>query len=157
MEYPLTLPGFEGRRLVVQTGGLFSGPKLMIDGKPAPKGPKRRQLVLRRDDGAEIIAQLRQSNFVDPVPQVIIDGQTITLADPLKWYHWLWAGLPFALVFVGGLLGALAGGLATYVNGRIFRSDLNGFAKYVVTGFFSVSAVIGYFVLAIIVRLAIGG
>ena len=28
MEYPITLPGFEGRRLVVQTGGLFSGPQI---------------------------------------------------------------------------------------------------------------------------------
>ena len=157
MEYPLTLPGFEGRRLVVQTGGLFSGSKLMIDGRPAPKGPKRRQLLLRRDDGAEVIAQLRTTNFVDPVPQVVIDGQTIALAEPLKWYHWLWAGLPLSLVFIGGLLGGISGGLATYVNGRIFRSDLSGFAKYAVAGFFSVSAVIAYFVLGILFTLASGG
>jgi hypothetical protein len=39
MQYPLTVPGFENRQLVIQAGGLFSTAKLMIDGEPAPRVP----------------------------------------------------------------------------------------------------------------------
>ncbi len=155
MEYPVNLPGFEGRQLMVKTAGFFSGPALMIDGQPAPKGAKPGQVVLRRSDGTEVTAQLRTVNFVDPLPQLLIDNKPVVLAEPLKWYQWLWAGWPFALVFIGGLLGGLAGGIATMINGRIFRQELNAFAKYLLTGVISVAAVIAYFIAAIAFNLLI--
>lgn len=153
MEYPVDIAGFEDRQIVVKGGGFFSGPKLLVDGQPAPKGPKRGQLLLRRNDGTEVIAQLRSTNFIDPIPQIIVDGQTIRIAEPLEWYQWLWAGIPVALVFVGGLLGGLCGGIATVINGRVFRSEMNSLAKYVLTGVVSVVAVIAYFVAAILFNL----
>src|SRR5947209_16785489 len=85
-EYVLTLPGFEGRHIVVQTPGFFSSAKLLIDGQPAPPGPKRGQLLLRRNDGTDALAQLKIRNFIDPVPNVIVDGQLHNVAEPLKWY-----------------------------------------------------------------------
>lgn len=41
MQHPLAVPGFGDHQLVVDTGGFWSGAKLLIDGEPAPKGPKR--------------------------------------------------------------------------------------------------------------------
>lgn len=148
MQYPFTVPGFENRQLCVETGGFWSGAKLLIDGEPAPKGPKRGQFSLRRLDGTEVIAQLRITNYLDPIPQVIIEGHSFSAVEPLKWYQWVWGGLPFALVIIGGALGGLFGGIALVINGRMFRSNRNGWAKYLLSGAISLGAVIAYFVSA---------
>lgn len=157
MQYPLSLPGFENRRLLVETGGFWSGAKIMIDGEPAPKGPKRGQFLLRRNDGTEIIAQLRVHNFLDPVPQVVIGGENIQIAEPLKWYQWVWGGFPFALAIIGGALGGLVGGIALVINGRIFRSDIKNPTKYLLTGIISTITVIAFFILAVLLNLTIRG
>jgi hypothetical protein len=157
MQYPLSLPGFENRGLFVETGGFWSGAKIIIDGEPAPKGPKRGQFLLRRLDGTEIIAQLRVNNFLDPIPQVVIDGENILIAEPLKWYQWVWGGLPFALAIIGGALGGLLGGIALVINGRVFRSDLKNPVKYLLTGIISIATVIAFFVSAVLLNLTIRG
>lgn len=156
MEFPLTVPGFEGRNLVVKTAGFFSGAKLMVDGEPAEKGKKAGQFVLRRNDGTQVVATLR-GNVIDPAPVVTIDGTAVKVAEPFKWYEWLWAGLPIVLVFIGGLLGGLCGGVAVYVNGQVLRSDFNGTVKFLIMGGVSVLAVMVYLVLAVTLRAAIGG
>lgn len=155
MQYPITVPGFDLRNIVVQLGGIMSTPKILIDGEPAPKGPKTGQFLLRRNDGAEAIAQLRSRNFLDPIPQIVVDGKTYSLAEPLKWYQWLWGGLPFALAIIGGALGGLFGGIALFVNGRVFRSNLNPPLKYLVSAGVSILAVIGFFLAAVAFQLSI--
>jgi hypothetical protein len=156
-EYVVELPGFEGRHIVVQTPGFFSSAKLLIDGQPALQGSKRGQLLLRRNDGTEALVQLKPTNIVDPVPKVIVDGQTFTVAEPLKWYQYVWAGLPFALIFVGGLLGGLCGGFAMVINGRVFRSALNPAAKYLLTGLVTIAAAFVFIVLATAFTIAVRG
>jgi hypothetical protein len=157
MRYTLSIPGFENRELMLETGGFWSGPKLMIDGAPAPKGPKRGQFSLRRNDGTEAIAQLRVKFFLDPLPQVELDGQSFLAAEPLKWYEWLWAGLPFAMIIIGGALGGGIGGLMMAINGRVFRSNLKTPAKYLLTGSISAGAFIAYFLLALLLNFTIHG
>jgi hypothetical protein len=153
MEYPLNLPGFEGRQLSLQTAGFFSGPKLLLDGQPAPPGPKRGQFALRRNDGTQAVAELRNPLFIDPVPQVVVDGKPHQAAAPLKWYQWVWAGAPLVLLAVGGALGGVLGALAMVVNGRIFRTGLNGVLKYAITGVVSFGAVIVWFGVALVLSL----
>ena len=148
--------GFEGRQLVVESAGFFSGPRLMLDGQPAPKGPKRGQLLLRRNDGSDVIAQLR-GVFVDPIPQVTIDGKTIKIVEPLPWYVWLWGGLPILLLFVGGALGGGLGAAAMMINGRVFRTDMHGALKFTITGAISLVAVLLFFTLAIVLKQAFRG
>jgi hypothetical protein len=156
MQYYVPAEGFEGRQLVVQSAGFLSGPRLMLDGQPAPKGPKRGQLVLRRNDGVDVIAQLR-GLFVDPIPQVTVDGKTIKIAEPLPWYVWVWSGLPLVLLFMGGALGGGLGAAAMMINGRIFRSDIHGALKFAITGAISLVTTLFFFTLAIIFSLAIRG
>jgi len=96
-------------------------------------------------------------NPLDPVPQVVIDGQTFPVTEPLKWYQWLWSGLPFVLAIIGGALGGLFGGIACAINGRVFRYNLNGLAKYLLTGLVSLGAVVAFIISATLFNLTIHG
>jgi hypothetical protein len=82
-------------------------------------------------------------------PETISDQQTgATPKDKLEWYEWAWSGLPIFLLFMGGAIGgALAGG-AIVGNGQIFRSNMPGIFKYMITFGISVGAYILYFFLA---------
>lgn len=154
MQYPVHARGFEGRQLVLETPGLFSSAKLLLDGRPAPKGPRRGQFLLRRLDGTEAIAK-SLNTFFDPVPQVMIDNEIVKVVEPLKWYQWIWAGLPILLIFVGGALGAVLGLMATGLNARIFRSELNRMMQYLAVAAVSVMAVVIYFILVVTLTSAI--
>ncbi len=153
MQHYVHAEGFEGRQLVVESAGFFAGPRLMLDGQPASKGPKRGQLLLRRNDGVAVIAQLR-GVFVDPIPQVTVDGKKIKIAEPLPWYVWIWSGLPLVLLFMGGALGGGLGAVAMTINGRIFRADMHGALKFAITGAISLVATLVFFTLAILLNQA---
>jgi hypothetical protein len=157
MNYPVTLTGFEGQRVEVVPPGLVSGAKLLVNGQPAAAGPKRGQMLLLRDDGSQVIATWKPSALGFDVPKLVVDNQVVTVAVPLKWYQWAWAALPILLVFLGGAIGALCGIVGFSVNARIFRSGMNGVAKFAVTAVVSVVALAAYFVLAVLVTLLVGG
>lgn len=151
MQYPVPVEGFEESQIVIETPGFFSSAKLLINGQPAPKGSKRGQYLLQRNDGTEVKAKLK-SMFLDPVPQVVInDDQVVKLVEPLKWYQWIWAGLPILLVFAGGVLGAILGMVATSFSTRIFRSEMDTAAQYAVVAVISIVAVVTYFIIVLII------
>ena len=151
MQYPVQTEGFQAQQLTLETAGLFSGAKLLLNGQPVPKGAKRGEFMVKRDDGTEVTAKFKPI-FLDPVPQIIInDSQTVKVVEPLQWYQWLWAGLPIALIFVGGVLGGLFGFIATTLSIRIFRSEMSSGLQYLAVGGISVLAVVSYLVVAILV------
>lgn len=156
MQHYIHAEGFEGRQLVVESAGFFSGPRLLLDGQPASKGPKRGQLLLRRNDGVNVIAQLR-GVFVDPIPQVTVDGKPIKIAEPLPWYVWVWSGLPLILLFLGGALGGGLGAVAMTINGRIFRAAMHSWLKFAITGAISLVTTLVFFSLVIILNQALRG
>src|SRR2546423_14334091 len=127
MDLPIKHEAFAGRGLAVRTAGFFKCPRLVIYGGEV-KG-KRLRFSLRDNSGQEREIRLK-SNGLDPVPKVQIGGQAIELARPLAWYEYVWMGIPIALVFVGGGLGALLGLAAVYSSARIFRSGRGTAAKY---------------------------
>ena len=130
MRYPLKLDGFDGQTIEVQPSGLLSGPKLLLNGQPAPAGPKRGQMALRRNDGREVMVRWRPQILGLDVPQLYVDGYVVNVVPPLPLLAWLWSALPILLVLIGGALGALAGFIAFAISTRIFRSSLPGLAKY---------------------------
>jgi len=152
MRYPVHLEGFEGQTLEIQTGGLFSGPKVFVNHQPAPKG-KGREVLLRRNDGTSVAVTLKPSVFGLDVPQLVVEGKTIRAIDPLKWYVWAWIALPILLVFVGGALGGIVGALGLTTNAKIVRSKMNGLAKFAATA--AVSAFVVAAFVAVVV--ALGG
>ena len=155
MDYQIDgISGFESRKVVVRSPGIFSGSKLLIDDEVV-KGSWGKY-TLRRNDGKEVKARL-VNNLIDPVPQLVVDGQTYAPIPPLPWFQMAWAGWPIMLVFIGGFLGALFGALAAYSNTRIFRSDLQIALKYVLTALISGAAVLVYLILAAALTLAVNG
>lgn len=136
----LNIPGFEGQKIAAKIASGFGSSKLFVNGQPAPPAKKRKQFLLRRNDGTEMTAHFK-GGFPDPVPVLIVGDQTIRLAEPLAWYQWVWAGWPLVLIFLGGAIGGLLGAVATTINSQILRSELNGVIKYVLSGVVSMVAV----------------
>jgi hypothetical protein len=155
MEYPVSIPGFEGQPITLKSAGFWKGAQLLVNGQPAPKGAKRGEMLLRANDGREVIAKFKQQ-FMD-VPQLDIGGQTIKVVEPLKWYQWVWGGLPILLAFMGGAIGAVIGLLASGLNLSLFRSQFSPIVKYALVGLVSVAAVIVYIVLAGLFLSALNG
>ena len=143
----LNIEGFEGQKMEVKVS-FWTEQKLFVNGIPAPKGLRRGEMVLQRNDGRPVYARWKPQILGLDVPQLVVDGKTINLAAPLKWYQWVWSALPILLVFYGGLLGAIAGIIAFSISTGIFRSAMNGILKFVVSGVVSILAAVFYFVIA---------
>jgi hypothetical protein len=150
------MEGFEGQNLAVNVS-FWTGPRLLINGEPAPKGTKRGEMLLRRNDGTPVIARWKPQVLGLDVPQLVADGKTVPLVEPLTWYQLLWGGWPVLLIFMGGFLGAVAGMTAFLINTRLFRAGMNGLLKYIVTGLVSVLAVIAYLVMGLLFAILVGG
>lgn len=148
LRYLINAPGFEGRQIVVQGSGWFSGAKIFLDNRPAAKGPKRGTFLLSRNDGQQVEAQLR-GTLLDPVPKLVLNGEQIELERPFQWYEWLWICLPIVLLFLGGGLGGLLGGLSLAINARILRAQFGDVGRFLLSGAVSAAAVLFYFVLVV--------
>jgi hypothetical protein len=154
MSYKVSIEGFEGQDIEVKTS-FWSGPKLVVNGVPAPEGNKRGEMLLQRNDGRQIIARWKPQFIGLDVPQLIVDEKVINLAEPLKWYQWIWGGLPIALVFIGGALGAITGIIGFTINTKVFRIEMNSVLKYVITGVVSALTVVAYFIAAMLFTMLI--
>jgi hypothetical protein len=156
MKYPVTLVGFEGQPIELQLG-MFAGPKLLVRGERPAKGPKRGDMVLRRNDGTEVIARFESQGFMGlDVPKLSMNGQVVDIAEPTKWYAWILAGLPMLLALAGGAIGVLVGILGVSINFMILRSSIPTIAKFGLAILVSAFAVVAYFALAAVLLTAIG-
>jgi hypothetical protein len=82
-----------------------------------------------------------------PLPSAPVSS-AVKLNSKLAWYEYVWIGLPIALVYAGGLIGGLCGGVACAINRTVFLKTGNRFLCYVWTGLISVSSAAAYLVLA---------
>lgn len=152
MDYFPEIEGFEGQNIEVKTSS-WAGPKLLINGQLAEKGAKRGDMVLHRNDGRQVTATWKSQMLGLDAPQLVVDGKAVNLVEPLQWYQWVWSGWPILLVFIGGALGAIVGIIGFSISARLFRTNLNGFLKYIVTGLISIAAVLVYLVGATVIAL----
>jgi hypothetical protein len=149
-------PGFSNHKLAVRAAGFFRGPQLRIDNAVANKdrtAGKGRDAAywVQKDDGISTVLKLKW-NLIDPVPTLRIGENDYLLAPRLRWYEYVWMGLPIVLTFLGGAIGAVIGILGTKVSAEVFRGNSHPVAKYVITGLVSVSCVIAYLALAVFLR-----
>jgi hypothetical protein len=149
---PIAYPGFEGRGLALRPMGLWKGAAILTDGQAAPR--KGRTFTVADNAGAPVTFQLK-GNILDPIPAVLVGGQTIRLARPFAWYEWIWVVLPLGLL-VGGALGGLCGGVATLINARLLRSAHPAWVRYGLGLLVIAAAVIAWLVLATELSVAIG-
>lgn len=156
MAYTTNIEGFEGQNIELNVS-FWTGPKLLVNGVPAQKGARRGEMLLQRNDGRQVTATWKPQFLGLDVSQLIIDGKTVSIVEPLQWYQWVWGGWPVILLFIGGALGALAGFISFAINAKIFRTEMSPVMKYVATGAVAVVAVIAYFIAAVIISLLVNG
>ena len=92
MRIPLEINSISGS-LDVEPAGWFRPARLFFNGQLVPKGPKKNQFLVAGDDGIQKQLQLKQV-FIDPVPQVIVEGEVIQLVEPLGMVQWIWSAIP---------------------------------------------------------------
>ena len=152
MDIPVEHPELKNHKLVVRPSGFFAQTKVMIDDKEV-KG-KRGRYIFRNNEGKEITMKLKGG--LDPIPTLEIEGQTVRLVEPFKWYQYVWMGLPVLLIFHGGAIGGAIGATAFFVNANIFRQDKSTLMKYGLAAAVSLSAALAWLVMVVILQLAIG-
>lgn len=118
--------------------------------------PEKKTYSLCQSLGKTFKITLKNNGF-DPIPKVFINDEAIDLVRPLKWYEYVWMGLPIALAFQGGAIGAVLGAFAFKINSSIFRSERNTVAKYLYSMGVSIIATAVFFVAAFFLNEAING
>jgi hypothetical protein len=150
MIYPVTLEGFEDQTIELEAPGLFATPKLLVNGKPAPKGPGFSQITLQRSDGTSVIATWKPQMMGFDVPQLSVEGKTIIVVKPLAWYEWGWCLVTLSLLLGYGMVGAGLVVVAFFFDLKIFRSTLHPVLKYLAAAGLSGLLIGAYALLAII-------
>ncbi len=146
-QYRVNAPALEGREVMLESRTLGQ-PRLWVDGQAAQRGAKRGQyLVPTGNAGAVTVAVRPRLLGVDPVPDVEVDGQKVSLAEPLHPAAVVWGVLPLGLLFIGGAIGGLLGGLAAAVNLKLLRSR-GGLTAYVLAGLVTLAAVVLFLLIA---------
>lgn len=156
MEYPVEIEGFSEKKVALRTATLLAGPVLTVNGEPAPKGPGKNQYLLTGDRGEEVTVELKNTFLIDPVPQLLINGTIVSVAEPLAWYEWVWCCVPLVLIFLGGAIGGGLGALATYGNLMLFRSRLQVYMKYGIAACITTAAFILWLIMAVAISLFLG-
>jgi hypothetical protein len=152
VNFPIEIPGFENQELEVRYGRLLMGmPKFFQNGDQVPRGRKRTEVVLRRDDGHEVTGKLKNRAGGFDLPVLEIQGDTIEFTEALPVHAIIWNLLPLVLIFLGGALGAVAGIIAAGINNSIFHSKGSTAATYFLTGLVSAGAVIVYLTAVILI------
>lgn len=152
MLYQLEIPGFEGQRLEIDAGAFKK--TLLLNGVKAPSAGLGKY-KLTRNDGREVTAKWASS--FDPAPSIVVDGQTIRTAPPLKWHEMVVVGSPLLLVFVGGAIGGLLGAVAATFSAKLMRSSQSAAVRYVGGLALAGIAAVLYLLIAGAIHLAVSG
>jgi len=128
--------GFENRQLVIQPN-YWGAAKIFLDGQRLRPFEKRLFSKVRKyravsNYGKDVIIRLKH-RFLDSVPILFIDEQEFQVARPLRFWEYGWICIPLIL-FMGGALGGLLGGMAIFSNSILMRKIKRTFLRYLGTG-----------------------
>ncbi|PKN83949.1 MAG: hypothetical protein CVU46_15555 [Chloroflexi bacterium HGW-Chloroflexi-8] len=118
--YPIKIDGFENQKVELESSGFFSPAKITINGVKAEPGIKRNEMLLRKPDGSTV-SVFFQNAFFDTIPRLIVNGKTIQIAPPLKWYQYTFCGLTLFLILFGGAIGSIFSMIGFLINIRTMR------------------------------------
>jgi hypothetical protein len=148
---PFELYELPSCRLAVKTGGIFSDPILLVDGKPV-RAAKDGTFTVLGEDAAPVKIRLLNRGL-DLIPDVKVEDEIVVLRKPLRWFDYAWCLLPILLFLVAipGPLSGILGAFVTYFNLRLFRTIRSPIAHYIVVALVSVASLALYFWGSIIV------
>ena len=127
--YPVKIKGFENKKVEMESSGFFSPAKILVNGVKAEPGSKNNEVILRKDDGTKVSVFI-QNAFFDTIPRLIVNGETISVSPPLKWYQYVFCGLTLFLIFYGGAIGAVLCMIGFLINIRTMRNSWRTPWKY---------------------------
>jgi len=153
--YPVNIPGCENKKVEVQIAGFVTPVKIFVNDEPALPGKRRNELVLKGKGGKPVSVYV-QSAFFYFIPRLRVAGQTIHIAPPLKWYQYVWSGIPLILVLYGGMLGAILALIGFIFNVRLSRSNLSPLLRFAAIGGVTILVWAIYFVLAAFITATFG-
>ncbi len=151
VEHPLLV----GKKVCLKTAGFLSGPKILVDGVEPPKGAKNTYVVTNYN-GNQVEIRIRVT-LLDPVPILEINGERFNALPQLSPVEYIWVLTPAVMVFMGGGIGGLLGGAASYANIFVFRSKMTKPGKYLVTGCITSVAMVLYFSFCMAMSFALKG
>jgi hypothetical protein len=121
MDYPFTLPGHPDLNLSLRSGGVLTGAKILKDGVPLKKSKAVVSVPLA--DGSSLELKIKVGLDMC-TPKVLFAGQEIEVMPPLPGFWVAWAYLPLLLIFIGGAIGGLCGGVAAASTLSALRSNM---------------------------------
>ncbi len=148
MEYSINIPEVESDKLKLVVPKFFGKTKLLYNGTEVKETNNRYSINTEND---KLLLITLKNNYLDPIPKVLVNDNPIQVAMPIRWFEYVWMGLPILLILQGGLLGALFGFIALRLNINIFRNSKNVIAKYSFTLLISLVFAIVYILIAIVV------
>jgi hypothetical protein len=153
--YPFKINGFENQSLELQASGFFSSAKILVNGVQAEPGVKKNEVLLRKQDGTTVSVFI-QNAFFDIVPRLVVQGETIQVVAPLKWYQYVWCGLTLVLIIYGGAVGSVVSMVGFLLNIRIMRNTWGLPLKYLAVLLSHVVVLVVYTALALLVTVMTG-
>lgn len=154
MKYKVEIKGFEGQNIEVQTG-VFSSPKLFVDGVPVPVDKKTDRMILQHKDGTQYRCKWNQRSFGLDVPALEVEGIPVQVVSPLHWATWVWCVLPVLMLFIGGAIGAFIGIIGAGVNIIIFRTGMKTYLKFILTAAVLILVVVNWLFILMLIQTAI--
>lgn len=147
MEYSINLPEIENEKLKLVVPKFFGRTKLFYNDIEVKKSNNR--YSINNGNDKPLLITLK-NNYLDPIPKMFVNDNPVQVATPIKWFEYIWMGLPILLILQGGLLGALFGFIALRLNINIFRNTKNIIGKYSFTLLISLVFAIVYLLIATI-------
>jgi len=127
MDFLIDYQGFEGKGLAIRLG-FFGNPRLVASGAPLKR--KGQTYHVRDNTGKEIAIRLKKK-LLDPLPNIQIGDEILSLAPPFTWREHLIILLPLLiLVYLAGLTGGFLGLLGMYLTSRIVRCSQSKITGY---------------------------
>ena len=127
MDFPIEYQGLRDKNLAVRLG-LWSFPRLVEKGIPLK--PQKGKYSVQDSAGNDIDIQFKKK-MVDPLPQVKIGDELLSLAPPFSWVERFIIFFPLVmLMYLTGLIGALLSLLVLGLIPRIVRMGQSQIVTY---------------------------
>lgn len=152
-EFPVILSGVRTKKLTLVLDEDNNEIQLLVDGDVAQLEDKPGHYSLFDDNWNSVSLEFGMGEKGEP--WLTANGQPVRIGNRLLWYEWIWIGFPFLLVFAGGLIGGIFGGLATALNHRIMRSQRGIMFRYGLSAFISICAITAFIIAAVTIRIAL--
>lgn len=127
MKYNFSIPEHPETVIGIDISPWTGKQNVLVNGHPAKQsaqGKRRKpEFLIPDSSGTEKTLELKTSLFGDLT--AFWGGEKIQVTPPLKWYQYIFGGLPIILIFAGGAIGGIFGVLGSLSNYSVLRSKLN--------------------------------